>query len=118
MPLRLFVPFLERLCEVIETAHEHGIVHRDIKPQNVMVISRAGALMPKLLDLGIAKDAGVMITAPEPAAVSWDSQALATVKRLRRGRVAAVEAGAATVAEGLGRGQENDGSWLRLLRKC
>jgi WD40 repeat protein/serine/threonine protein kinase len=57
MPLRDFVPFLDRLCEVVHTAHEHGIVHRDIKPQNVMVIARAGALLPKLLDLGIAKDA-------------------------------------------------------------
>ena len=46
MALATFVPFFERLCEVVETAHEHGIVHRDIKPQNVMVISRAGALMP------------------------------------------------------------------------
>jgi tRNA A-37 threonylcarbamoyl transferase component Bud32 len=57
MPLRVFVPFFERLCEVVHTAHEHGIVHRDIKPSNVMVITRAGTLLPKLLDLGIAKDA-------------------------------------------------------------
>src|SRR5262249_45509259 len=31
------------------------IVHRDLKPANVMVLSRAGRLLPKLLDLGIAK---------------------------------------------------------------
>ncbi|MGH2901414.1 MAG: serine/threonine-protein kinase, partial [Solirubrobacteraceae bacterium] len=31
------------------------IIHRDIKPSNVMVIARAGRLMPKLLDFGIAK---------------------------------------------------------------
>jgi len=62
MPLRDFVPFFERLCEVVQTAHEHGIVHRDIKPPNVMVIVRAGALLPKLLDLGIAKDAGSLGT--------------------------------------------------------
>jgi serine/threonine protein kinase len=40
---------------VVHTAHEQGIVHRDIKPANVMVISRAGRLLPKLCDLGIAK---------------------------------------------------------------
>jgi serine/threonine protein kinase len=82
MPLRVFLPFFERLCEVVETAHEHGIVHRDVKPQNVMVITRAGALLPKLLDLGIAKD-----SAAEPSArgsrSSWDDQAFAAVKRLR-----------------------------------
>src|SRR5262249_37183975 len=33
-----FVPFLQRLAEVIDAAHEVGIVHRDIKPANVMVL--------------------------------------------------------------------------------
>jgi WD40 repeat protein/serine/threonine protein kinase len=47
---------LDKICEVVHTAHETGIVHRDIKPANVMVISRAGRLLPKLLDFGIAKD--------------------------------------------------------------
>jgi len=39
----------------VHSAHEAGIVHRDIKPANVMVISRAGRMLPKLLDFGIAK---------------------------------------------------------------
>ena len=55
MPLERFVPLLERICEVVHTAHEQGIVHRDLKPANVMVLARAGRLLPKLLDLGIAK---------------------------------------------------------------
>lgn len=50
-----FVPLLERICQVVQTAHEQGIVHRDLKPANVMVLVRAGQLLPKLLDLGIAK---------------------------------------------------------------
>jgi WD40 repeat protein len=54
MPLERFVPLLERICEVVHTAHEQGITHRDLKPDNVMVISRAGRLLPKLLDFGIA----------------------------------------------------------------
>jgi WD40 repeat protein/serine/threonine protein kinase len=49
------VPFFERIAEVVHTAHEAGIVHRDLKPSNIMVIERAGRLLPKLLDLGIAK---------------------------------------------------------------
>ncbi|HMG23371.1 MAG TPA: serine/threonine-protein kinase, partial [Kofleriaceae bacterium] len=63
-PLALdqFVPLFERLCEVVQSAHDQGIVHRDIKPSNVMVIARAGRLMPKLLDFGIAK----MVGAGEP----------------------------------------------------
>lgn len=55
LPLERFVPLLERICEVVYTAHERGIVHRDLKPPNVMVLWRAGRLLPKLLDFGIAK---------------------------------------------------------------
>ncbi len=56
-PLSLprFVPLFERICEVVQSAHDQGIVHRDLKPANVLVISRAGRLLPKLLDFGIAR---------------------------------------------------------------
>jgi WD40 repeat protein/serine/threonine protein kinase len=55
IPLERFLPLLDRICEVVHTAHEQGIVHRDLKPANVMVLARAGRLLPKLLDFGIAK---------------------------------------------------------------
>src|SRR6185436_5544774 len=55
LTLERFVPLFEQLCAVVQSAHDQGIVHRDIKPSNVMVIARAGRLMPKLLDFGIAK---------------------------------------------------------------
>ena len=74
-PLALdqFIPFFERVTEVVHTAHEHGIVHRDLKPSNVMVIECAGRLLPKLLDFGIAKlldDAAVPAPAPPPTPAS------------------------------------------------
>ncbi|MBK9073194.1 MAG: protein kinase [Myxococcales bacterium] len=56
LPRQRAIPLLNRLCEVVHTLHEQGIVHRDLKPHNVMVISRAGNMFPKLLDLGIASD--------------------------------------------------------------
>jgi serine/threonine protein kinase len=55
MSLEQFVPFFERVAEVVQAAHERGIVHRDLKPSNIMVIERAGRLLPKLLDFGVAK---------------------------------------------------------------
>ncbi|MCE9575356.1 MAG: protein kinase [Deltaproteobacteria bacterium] len=58
LALGRFVPLLDRLCEVVHTAHEQGIVHRDLKPDNVMVIARAGRMLPKLLDLGVARRMG------------------------------------------------------------
>jgi WD40 repeat protein/tRNA A-37 threonylcarbamoyl transferase component Bud32 len=74
MPLERFVPLLERICEVVQSAHEQGIVHRDLKPENVMVIARAGRLLPKLLDFGIAR----ALDAPEdellPQIVSTDER--------------------------------------------
>jgi WD40 repeat protein/serine/threonine protein kinase len=55
LPLERLVPLLDCICEVVHTAHEAGIVHRDLKPANVMVLQRAGRLLPKLVDFGIAK---------------------------------------------------------------
>jgi len=55
MSLDDFVPFFQRVAEVVQTAHERGVIHRDLKPSNIMVIERAGQLLPKLLDFGIAK---------------------------------------------------------------
>jgi len=58
MPLDVLVPLFERICNVVQVAHERGIVHRDIKPANVMVVERAGELLPKLVDFGLAKAIG------------------------------------------------------------
>lgn len=55
MSVEQFVPFFEKVAQVVHAAHEHRIVHRDLKPSNVMVIERGGDLIPKLLDFGIAK---------------------------------------------------------------
>jgi serine/threonine-protein kinase len=45
--LRLFIP----LCEALEHLHQHGVVHRDIKPGNILVEAGGRA---RLVDLGLA----------------------------------------------------------------
>ena len=44
------------LCEALDHAHAHGVIHRDVKPQNVMVVAdpAAGAGFAKLADFGVA----------------------------------------------------------------
>jgi serine/threonine protein kinase len=52
------------LCEALDHAHARGVVHRDIKPQNV-VVAPEGEFRAKLMDFGIARLAdGASLTAP------------------------------------------------------
>lgn len=47
---------LEPIMSVLNTAHAMGVVHRDLKPDNIMIgKSSTGEPVAKLLDLGIAK---------------------------------------------------------------
>ncbi len=52
------------LCEALDHAHDRAVVHRDIKPQNVLV-TEGGEPRAKLMDFGVARLAdGAALTAP------------------------------------------------------
>ncbi len=53
--------YLLQICDALEAAHGKGIIHRDMKPANVMVVNVNGNDYPlvKVLDFGLAKLQGV-----------------------------------------------------------
>jgi len=56
--LMLFI----KVCEAIQHAHQKGIIHRDIKPTNVLVTVIDDEPTPKVIDFGIAKATSQRLT--------------------------------------------------------
>ncbi|MBS2022739.1 MAG: serine/threonine protein kinase, partial [Deltaproteobacteria bacterium] len=65
--------YLEPICAALRAAHEAGVVHRDLKANNVMVLAEGDSPRVKLLDFGIAK-----LVRPSPG----DAQLTAVGQRL------------------------------------
>jgi non-specific serine/threonine protein kinase/serine/threonine-protein kinase len=52
---RARLDLLVKVCRAIQHAHQKGIIHRDIKPNNVLITLHDGTPVPKVIDFGIAK---------------------------------------------------------------
>lgn len=59
LTLREAAEIVIQVCEALAEAHALGIVHRDVKPENLFLVERGGYRLVKLIDFGISK-------APEP----------------------------------------------------
>jgi serine/threonine-protein kinase len=50
------VSFIMQACQALEVAHQAGVIHRDIKPQNLFLVAVEGELdQIKLLDFGVVR---------------------------------------------------------------
>lgn len=63
------VELVARACDAVQHAHQKGVIHRDLKPGNILVESASdGTPTPKVLDFGVARltqtSAGSAIESP------------------------------------------------------
>ena len=56
--LRLFV----QVCDAVQHAHQKGVLHRDLKPRNILASKEDGHQSVKVIDFGIAKAVGQHLT--------------------------------------------------------
>src|SRR6266481_1382086 len=61
LPLSVKLGYIVRVCEALSFAHRHNVVHRDIRPANIMV-TKEGAV--KVVDFGIARLTDMSLTQP------------------------------------------------------
>jgi serine/threonine-protein kinase len=53
LPLGVGLRVAKQACQGLEAAHAEGVIHRDIKPQNMLILPETGEL--KIMDFGIAR---------------------------------------------------------------
>jgi len=64
------------VCDAVQHAHQKGVIHRDIKPNNILVTMIDGRWVAKVIDFGIAK--AMEESASEQMAVTEQGQMLGT----------------------------------------
>jgi len=57
LPVGVGLRIAKQICQGLDAAHRQGVIHRDIKPQNMLILPETGEL--KIMDFGIARAATV-----------------------------------------------------------
>lgn len=129
LPLDWVVDILEQTCSAVDEAHQQGVVHRDLKPDNIWLEpNRFGGYRVKVLDFGIAKladpaaagttgefDAATAATsaANDPTLTGetqTSSHSGATQQQSQQSQLDLVQASIARAASSLGRTNSGGGS--------
>src|SRR5215470_2804761 len=71
LPLEQVLKYGAQISDALDKAHRSGVVHRDLKPGNIM-LTKTGA---KLLDFGLAKPASPLASTAVPTDLTKDSLA-------------------------------------------
>ncbi len=62
LPTRERLDLMIQVCDGVQHAHQKGVIHRDLKPGNILVEILDGKPVPKIIDFGVAK----AIDSPSP----------------------------------------------------
>jgi len=55
LPVKRALQILQQICQGLEHAHQHKVVHRDLKPGNILITADGNHELVKIVDFGIAK---------------------------------------------------------------
>jgi serine/threonine protein kinase len=94
LPIDEAIDWIAQSCRGLEYAHRNGLVHRDVKPGNLLLSEADGTI--KLADFGIAKTAG------DESSITQIGSVLGTAAYLAPEQAAGQEAGPAADLYGLG----------------
>ncbi len=83
LPLAFVVDTIERVCLAVEAAHQRGVIHRDLKPDNIWLEPDGqGGFNVKVLDFGLAKlrdsevpvmETPAVVASPAPLVLDQDT---------------------------------------------
>jgi len=54
--IKIQVQLIEQLAEALRACHSAGVVHKDLKPENIIISQSGGLWLPKIIDFGLAAE--------------------------------------------------------------